>query len=222
MRIQRAWIAVVLSAVPCVWAQGQNTENKVAQANEAKKGLPPRATPGDYQAHMQVGKLTLAAEFTGHSVTRPEGPLTSEDYVVVEAGLFGPPGEHLQISGDDFSLRINGKKTALASQPFELVAKTLKDPSWSPPETEDSKKSKSSFSTGGGGDNTPPPPVHVPIELRRAMAQYVQRGSMPEGDRSIPLAGLLFFEYRGKVQGIHSMELIYAGAAGKATLALQP
>jgi len=33
---------------------------------------------------------------------------------------------------------------------------------------------------------------------------------------------LLFFEYRGKVQGIHSMELIYAGAAGKATLALQP
>ena len=43
-----------------------------------------------------------------------------------------------------------------------------------------------------------------------------------EGERTLPQAGLIFFQYRGKTQSIHSIELIYAGPAGKATLALQP
>jgi len=41
------------------------------------------------------------------------------------------------------------------------------------------------------------------------------------GDRPLPQAGLLFFQYRGKEKGINSLELIYSGAAGKATLVLQ-
>jgi hypothetical protein len=32
----------------------------------------------------------------------------------------------------------------------------------------------------------------------------------------------MFFEYRGKTQSIHSLELVYDGPAGKATLKLQP
>jgi hypothetical protein len=62
----------------------------------------------------------------------------------------------------------------------------------------------------------------MPIELRRAMEQHVQKVTMLEGDRALPQAGLLFFEYRGKTQGIRSLELIYSGAAGNTTLALQP
>ena len=62
----------------------------------------------------------------------------------------------------------------------------------------------------------------MPMELRRAMEQRVQRVAMLEGDRALPQAGLLFFEYRGKTQSIRSLELIYSGAAGNATLALQP
>jgi hypothetical protein len=54
------------------------------------------------------------------------------------------------------------------------------------------------------------------------MAQRVQKATLPEGDRALPLAGLIFFQYRGKTQGIHSIELIYAGPAGKASLTLQP
>jgi hypothetical protein len=64
--------------------------------------------------------------------------------------------------------------------------------------------------------------IHVPIELRRKMAQYVQKSAMPQGDRPLPVAGLLFFEYRGGPKSIHSMELIYSGPAGQATMALQP
>ena len=62
----------------------------------------------------------------------------------------------------------------------------------------------------------------MPMELRRAMEQRVQKATMLEGDRALPQAGLLFFEYRGKTQGIRSLELIYNGSAGNASVALQP
>jgi hypothetical protein len=45
---------------------------------------------------------------------------------------------------------------------------------------------------------------------------------MPVGEHALPEAGLLFFQYRGKTESIHSIELIYAGPAGEATLNLQP
>jgi hypothetical protein len=64
--------------------------------------------------------------------------------------------------------------------------------------------------------------VKVPIEVQRAMAKSVQKAVLPEGDRALPQAGLIFFQYRGKTKDIHSIELLYAGTAGKATLALQP
>jgi hypothetical protein len=54
------------------------------------------------------------------------------------------------------------------------------------------------------------------------MAQRVQKAVLPEGDRALPQAGLLFFSYRGKPQGIRSIELLYSGPAGKVTLPLQP
>lgn len=221
MRLVPARITVVLIAMLCPSAHGQNTESAKTPINEAK-GVPPRATPGDYQAHAQVGKVTIAAEFMGHAIPRAEGPLSTDDYVVIETGFFGPPGARITLSAGDFSLRVNGKKTPLASQPYGFVLRSVQDPSWAPPVPPESK-SKTSFGTGGqGGSNSPPPVVHVPIELQRAMAQHVQRASLPEGERALPEAGLIFFQYRGKTQNIHSLELIYSGPAGKATMALQP
>ena len=54
------------------------------------------------------------------------------------------------------------------------------------------------------------------------MEQRVQKAALPEGDRALPVAGLIFFQYRGKTKDIKSIELIYAGPAGKATLKLTP
>jgi hypothetical protein len=203
----------------------QSNEAKIAEAKaaETNKGIPPRATPADYPSQGKAGSVTIAAEFTGHSVPKPEGPLSTEDYVVVEAALFGAEGQHMMLSIDDFSLRINGKKAPLPSQPFGFVAGNLKDPQWSPPEEAQPKeKSKGGLSTGGGGTDSTPPVVHVPLELRRAMALYIQRTAMPQGDRPLPQAGLLFFRFFGGMKGIHSLELIYNGPAGKASLELQP
>lgn len=177
--------------------------------------------PTEYQAQAKAGAVTIAAEFLGHSVPTPESTYTAEDYVVVEAALFGPPDARARLTTGDFSLRINGKKVALPSQPYQLAFKSLKDPEWEPPSKD--SKSKTSLGTGGGADQgATPAPVHMPLELRRAMEQRVQKAAMLEGDRALPQAGFLFFEYRGKTQGIRSLELIYNGSAGNATLTLQP
>lgn len=194
-------------------------------ATEAR-GLPPRTTPAEYLAHTQAGAMTIAAEFKGHSIPTPQGTLTTEDYVVVETGLFGAPDARVTVSATDFSLRINGKKAPLPSQPYGLVTSSVKDPEWEPPAPP--SKSKGGLTGGGGGgkgeqgDNGPPPPVVIPVPVMRAMAQRVQKATLPEGDRALPVAGLLYFQYRGKAQGIHSVELIYTGPAGKATMPLQP
>ena len=127
-----AVIAAVLTAVFCQPAPGQDAQSKDAQVREAK-GLSPRAAPADYQMHVQAGAVTIAAEFAGHSITSPQSVLATEDYVVVEVGFFGPPEAQLKLSSEDFSLRINGKKTALPARPYASVFKSLKDPEWEPP-----------------------------------------------------------------------------------------
>jgi hypothetical protein len=202
----------------CLSAQGQETQNKEI------RGLPPRATPADYQAQAPVGGMTVAADFVGHFVPTLQGNLSTEDYVVVETGMFGPPEAHVTLFVGDFSLRINGKKTALPSLPYGMVIKSLKDPDWEPPAATESSKSKTSVNTGGGGgrEKDPPAPVRIPIEVQRAMEQRVQKASLPEGDRTVPVAGLIFFQYSGGAQGIHSIELIYKGSAGNVTLELRP
>jgi hypothetical protein len=58
--------------------------------------------------------------------------------------------------------------------------------------------------------------------MERAMSEHVQAAALPEGDRALPVAGLIFFHYNGTDKSVHSVELIYNGPAGKATIALQP
>ena len=188
------------------------------------KGLPPRATPADYQAQTKLGNLTLAAEFKRHSIPTGEGSaLTTEEYVSVEVGIFGAPDARVKLSADEFSLRINGKKSPQASVPFGMVLASAKDPEYEVPKPAKSKVS--GISADGGGDEKPDkdaPPPHIPIEVVRAMALRVRKAAIPEGDRALPIAGLVFFQYRGRDKSIHSVELIYEGGAGKATVPLQP
>lgn len=185
--------------------------------------LPPRAAPADYQAQGKAGTLGIGAEFKGHSVPLETGTLKSEEYVIVEVGLFGGTDGRAKISTEDFSLRVNGKKTALPSQPYGLVVKSLKDPEWEPPASAKNKPKTSMGSSGGGqGEPADAPPPKMPFEMVRAMQLRVQKASLPEGDRTLPVAGFVYFPYRGKAEGIKSLELIYEGAAGQATLTLEP
>jgi hypothetical protein len=224
MRFLFTFGTVVSMAAVCLLAQQQSAVDQEQQASQTR-GMPARATPGDYQAHGQAGKVTVAAEFFQHTIPSPQGILDNADFVIVEAALFGPSGTRLTMSYQDFSLRLNAKKNPLASEPYSAVFKALRDPEWEAPEEAAAKKSgKGGISTDGKtpGGNDPPPIVHVPIELQRQWNARVVKDAFPEGDRTLPQAGLLFFRYGGKASGIHSLELTYSGAGGKVTLKLNP
>ena len=203
----------------CLSAQGQDAPGKEAPVTESK-GMPPRVTPAEYQTHAQAGTVTIAAEFTGHNVATPQGTLTTDDYLVVETAFFGPEGARAKLAIGDFSLRINGKKS-LPGQPYGMVLSSLKDPEWEPPVKPEKKPAVNTDASGGRGSEAPPPPKMTFAE-RRAMEQKVQKATLPEGDRALPVAGLIYFPYGGKTKGMKSLELIYDGPAGKATLMLQP
>ena len=215
-------------AALCLCVQGQNPPSQPLPSKDVPveiKGMPPRPTPTDYPDQAEAGKVTIAAEFQGHAVPTLQGNLTTEDYVTVETAFFGPAGARVKLSFEDFALRINGKKT-VPGQPYGVVLGNVKDPEWVPPEPE--KTTKHANLTVGdekeeapkGEAKEPAFPPRIPIEVQRAMNQRVQKAALPEGDRALPVAGLVFFSYSGKVEKIHTLELIYTGAAGKAILTL--
>lgn len=212
------WIRMKPTIATAVWLSASALFAQTADPQV----LPPRAAASEYLSQAKAGTISIGAEFKGHIVPTPEGHLTNEDYVTVEIGMFGPEGQPLKLAVTDFSLRINGK-SPLPAQPYGLLAKMLRDPEQEPL-SKDKDKPKTSMSGGSGqqpGD-PPPAPKKIPVETQRAWAQRVQKASLPEGDRPLPVAGFIYFQYRGKSEGIKSLELTYEGAAGKATMALEP
>jgi len=212
-------VIVILGAALCLGAQGQNAP---APASE-RKGLPPRAAPTDYEAHATAGNVTIGAEFLGHSIPRAEGePLITDDYVVIETGLYGPPGTHTNITVDNFKLRINEKKKPpIDSAPYGMIFSSLKEPEWQAEQDLEAKKAKDDMAGVNKNPGATPAPKRMPLELQRAIQDEVRKAALPEGDRPLPEAGLIFFRHGGKVENIHSMELIYTGPTGTATLPLQ-
>jgi hypothetical protein len=228
MRLSVSLRTITLGCIAlCLCAQTPNAPSAEHSATKLvggtinePQGLAPRTSPADYPAQAKLGNITLAADFAGHGVPTTDGPLSTEDYIVVEVAFFGPAGTRLPVSFGDFSLRINNKKNATPSEPYEHVGTSVKDPEWEPPEKPD--KGGNTVIGGGGNNDTSKDPPRPPAELRRAWAQRVKKSSLADGDRALPQDGLLYFSYGGKVKSIRSLELIYAGPAGKATLDLQP
>jgi hypothetical protein len=224
---RRSWVLAGLALWVMLSPLGQCQTETKAQEQEKEgppefKGMPARMAATDYQVQGHAGSITIAADFDGHAVVTQEGNYSSEDYVVVEVALFGPAGTHLKVSAENFSLKINDKKSAYPSQPFEYLTRSLKDPDWQPPDQDQEKKSKTGINTGGGGDNGPPTVPKMPLPLRRTMEQKVLKSVLPEGDRELPVDGLIFFNYRGKTQNIKQMELVYNGPAGNVGIPMQP
>ena len=208
----------------CLCAQTPAPDQPVGGTINAQQGLPPRTSPSDYPAQTKLGMITLAADFAGHGIPSPEGPLSTDSYLVVEVAFFGPPGTRLGMSFGDFSLRINGKKNASPAVSYEQVGPSVKDPEWTPPE----KPEKGGggvggiLTGGGGGGNDTKEPPRPPAELRRLWAQHAKKAALADGDRALPQAGLLYFSYGGNAKSLRSLELLYAGAAGKVALTLHP
>jgi hypothetical protein len=206
--------------VLCATLTAQTTPAPDAPAQRSSKGIPARRSAAEYIGHGKVGALTIGGDFDGHAIPTLESTLTAADFVTVEVGVFGAPGAHAVVSANDFSIRINGKKSPIPSEGFAALSRNLRDPTWTPPEQKEKEKSRGGINTGGAQDNTPPV-IHIPPEMERSMRQQVGEAALPEGDRALPIAGLLFFKYSGQARSIHEVELVYEGPAGKGSIKLQ-
>ncbi|HVW10965.1 MAG TPA: hypothetical protein VHC90_20405 [Bryobacteraceae bacterium] len=213
----------VMAAAFCALLGAQTAPAPETPAVHATKGIPARGSAAEYMGHGKVGALSIGADFDGHDIPTLESTLTTEDFVAVEVGVFGAPGAHAIISAGDFSLRINGKKSTIPTEGFSALTRNLRDPSWTPPDQKEKEKSRGGLNTGGQQDDlgATPAPVHIPPEMERAMRIQVQEATLPEGDRALPVAGLIFFKYSGQQKGIHQVELVYEGPAGKGSVRLQ-
>jgi hypothetical protein len=62
----------------------------------------------------------------------------------------------------------------------------------------------------------------VEAQQSAPVEEQIERAGLPEGERVLPAAGLLFFPYRGKPGSVKTLELEYEGEAGRVTLKLLP
>jgi hypothetical protein len=203
------------------------------------QGTSPRTGPSEYPVHAQIEKgYALAAEYLLHALPTMQGNLIATDYLIVEVAFFGPPLTPLEITSGQFELRMNGRKIPILSEQAGMVAASIKYPDWT-------QKPGLTGAAGVGpviiGPRTPaphfpgdptvrkPPTPEIPqpgddIGLERdppmSIDDRIQLSALPEGNRQMPVAGLLFFPFQGKTKSIRTLELVYEGPGGKVTLKL--
>ena len=217
------WLAVgLLLASPALWGQS---------------GTTPKAGAADYPVHGKLGDVELGAEFLVHSVSSAGQTYFVPGYLVVEVAVYPPKRQTFDVAASQFALRINGKKGgALAPEAPSQVAWALKYPNDQP---------QRGLQTSGQvgpvvlapttqspgrfpGDPQAPPTQRAPdldqtgIERPpvRTSDEVVVEAALPEGRAAGPVAGHLYFAYRGKVKSLKSLELIYQGPAGEVVLRL--
>lgn len=212
----RAMVRVAFFLLVGVLASGQGREAK------------PKAS--DYPGHVQGAKLAVAAEYLAQ--TAFAGPGRSIDvpqHLVIEIAVYPVKGHTINISAGDFTLYLNGKKTALLAQTSGIVAAALKYSDWT-------RRPTATASVGMGdadvvlgpdrpssrfpGDNREartrlpaPRPRERPDEPykkdQQPREEIVVQSALPEGAVSMPVAGYLYFPYSGKLKSIRSVDLLY-------------
>ena len=80
--------------------------------------------PSAYTAQATTGGVTFAADYLVRSIPVAGGVLVSRGYLVVDVAVYSRLGT-VNLSPAYFSLRINGSKTAILSQPPFIVANSF-------------------------------------------------------------------------------------------------
>jgi hypothetical protein len=210
----------------------------LAAALQAQSGTAPKASPADYPARGSVAKLSIGAEYMMHSFSGGRQTFITKDYLVVEVALYPAKGERLTVNTGQFSLRVNGKRQALAPQAPEFVAASLKYPDWETHRQMEASagpiilgrpQSVERFPGDPEAQQRLPNPAPAPTtgdatgqdkEPAVTADQLAVQTALPESEAHGPVSGYLYFAYRGKTKRIRSLELDYAGPEGSTTLPL--
>lgn len=204
-------------------------------------GTDPRPKPEEYPASAKAGSIGVGAEYRVRSVSGGGQTWTTKDYLVVEVALYPARGERIEVSHGQFTLRLNGKKNTLLPQAPAFVAAAFKYPDW--------ERRPTVVAEGGMGDvgvivGRPPATERFPGDPRprrqrlpappRAPEgvpgaepretpkpeEVVVECALPEDPAAGPVAGYLYFPFKGKTRSVRAVELLYAGPGGGAVLKL--
>jgi len=191
-------------------------------------GSTPKATASEYPAHTSAGLNELGAEYMVHSFSSGEQMYIAENYLVVEAALFPPKGESLKVETIQFALRVNGKKALPAENP-SIVASSLRHPEWQAQRGPQSSVGVGGIDIGLGGQrprqspypggqdpNRLPTPPRAPNADNSTMQEekptpeaLLVKTALPDGIFKGPVAGFVYFAWRGKTSSIKTIDLLY-------------
>lgn len=202
-----------------------------------------RNKAADWPSHATLAKASIGAEYMVRSVMHPEGNIVIRDYLIVELAVYPRDGEHFLLSHQHFTLRLNGRKTAIFPQTPGMVAASLKYDDW--------ERRPALIASGGTGNagvvigrptpserfpgdpttqrRLPKPPTAPMPEDRSGIEKepetkpedLVVRAAIEEGVISKPRRGFLYFAQKGKADSYKKVELLYSGPAGEAVISLK-
>jgi hypothetical protein len=202
-------------------------------------GIANRQKPADYPVHGSSPEAAIGAEYLLHSFTGTRGTYIARDHLVVEIGVF--PSKELMVSSGHFTLKVNGKKQTLFAQPPQFVAAGLKWEDWEHRPRMDVFAGSGDATIGASprweprfpGDTRqrrlPEPPKAPQTEYESAgrtdnpekAEEVVIQTALVEGPTALPIAGYLYFPFKGKPKSIRSLELIYTGPSGSGGITLK-
>jgi hypothetical protein len=200
----------------------------------------PRKGPEEYPAQAALQDVSLGVEYLVRSVSGASRTFFLNDYLVVEVAVFPARGQQVEVALSHFRLQVGEKKKreVLPAVGPQFVAASMKYPDWQqqqnlevaggvgdqgvilgrPPATE-------RFPGDPTGRSRLPAPPRAPEPDQGIEPPPPVRGNevvvacgLPEGPASGPVAGYLYFPYKGKTKGLRPVELVYEGPAGAATV----
>jgi hypothetical protein len=212
----------------------------LAQAGDpndaAPRGVEAKPKPEAYPAHAEG----IGAEYLVHSFNGGGTLHFAPNHLVVEVALYPKRGETLAVEQGQFALRLNGKKEQIGPEGPQFVAASLKYEDW---------QQRPNLTAGGSvgdvgvivgqprreprfpGDPTErrlPDPrpkddtrERLGVEPAQPAWHWAVHGALPDGPVRGPVAGHLFFPYKGKVAKLKSVELIWRGPEGERVVRLQ-
>lgn len=200
-------------------------------------GTEPKAKPPDYPASSPIPSGGwIAADFGGHTFSAENTSLFVEDYLCIEVAIFPEAGgKEIPVSAAQFGLRLNHRKPLLAQTPG-MVAASLKYTDWGQRPTTIGQVGpvvigptpQSRFPGDPSDRRTRVPPTvssDPAAEAERppkvTAAEAVVHVALEEGPTRSVRSGYLYFPYRGKLDKLHSIELVYSGGEAPVSVKLR-
>jgi hypothetical protein len=218
----------------------------------AQHGIRPRSTSEDYPIHQSVrtehGKalaigVTLLPE---KQVKKVFSPALNKKFIVVEIGVFPPPGASATVAGADFALKIGEEMVhplSADSAAASLGRARNPDPNWDNHDIHGSAGAGIGYergtdpvtgrpvrglsrSAGVGAANDPaagpyPYPDPPPPQDPRNVQEDVENRGLPEGATADPVAGYLYFPVPSKIRKNGQFLLLYLAGESPVTMPLE-